>query len=62
MNIDEFVGLVPLQVAAFREAYMTQAAVDETFYQSRTESDWWREIAAYMQYIELEEEFRRNEA
>lgn len=60
MSIDEFIAGSQAALLAFRAATIAAAQTDETFYPNRDEVDWWREVAAYFEYTELEEKFRRG--
>lgn len=60
LTIEEFAQKAPTEVLAFYTSYREEAKKDKTFSLERSENDWWREISAYMQYVELEERFRRE--
>lgn len=62
MTIDEFLHGAEAQLLAFKEAYNREAEKDPTFKMDRDNEDWWREVISYMMYLELEEQFKRNQA
>lgn len=55
MTIDQFIQSAPAQLLAFKYATQHQADTDPSggFVNDRDELDWWREVAAYMMYVEL---------
>lgn len=64
MTLDEFVKRSAISVAAFAAATRAhQAEGTEGFvgahYENRTEADWWREVAAYHEFIEVQEALAR---
>jgi hypothetical protein len=59
MTIDDFIAGAQASLLAFKHAYQEQMKTDSTFYPTRSESDWWREVAAYHAYVELEEDFKQ---
>ena len=62
MTLDEFVVRSSTAILAFKAATEAQAKVDPTFYLERDENDWWREVAAYHEYVDYEEKFNRGGA
>lgn len=60
MDIHEFITRSALELAAFKAAYLEAAQIDSTFASDRSETDWWREVAAYMMYVEAEEQFQKE--
>lgn len=59
ITLDEFLAGLPATVAAFESAYRLEAQTDATFPLQRDEQDWHRELSAYSEYVEAEEESRR---
>lgn len=59
MTLDQFLEQAPLSLQAWAAATRahvaegTEGFVGEQF-ENRSESDWWREVAAYHEYLELE--------
>ena len=62
MTIDEFIAGSLATLLAFKTATLEQAKTDNSFALERDEIDWWREVAAYMMYTELEETFKQHGA
>jgi hypothetical protein len=60
MTLDEFVANSQASILAFKAAYEEMAKTNETFHPERSEDDWWREVAAYSGYVELEERFKQH--
>lgn len=59
ITLDAFLQLVPATLEAFAVATRDQAETDATFVLERDEQDWFRELSAYAEYVELEERSRR---
>lgn len=59
ITLDVFLAGLPATVAAFSAAYRREAETDATFPLERDEQDWHRELSAYSEYVEAEEESRR---
>lgn len=56
ITLQQFMDGTRPTLAAFQAA--TQACIDKgekDFYGTRTEVDWWREVAAYVHYVEAQE-------
>lgn len=64
MNLDEFLENMPLTAASFAEATKRMAKTDPTMDPSRDrpESWWYEDIAAYLEYMKLEEESKWSNA
>lgn len=61
MTLSVFLRSAPVTLEAFRAATMALHAKEpSTTPLVRDEVDWWQEIAAYMQYTELEEQTRQE--
>lgn len=69
LTLDQFVERAPAAIEAFAAATRAaQAEGDEGFigpqFEQRTEPDWWREVAAYFEFTEVQEMIaadRRND-
>ncbi len=59
MTLDEFIAGSQATLLAFKTAYEVQAKEDESFHPNREEVDWWAEVHAWHEYVELEEGFKR---
>lgn len=60
ITLDEFVARTKASIEAFAAATRRyQAEGEDGFvgerFENRTEADWWREVAAYHEYIEVQE-------
>lgn len=60
MTLDEFLASMPAQAEAFRRSTLEHAKTDDGFVLEREEIDWWREIAAYVEYVEVQEMVRES--
>lgn len=59
-TIDEFITSVGPSLAAFKAATEREAASDPTWPNVRSEVGWYKELLAYMMYVELEEQFHQE--
>lgn len=61
MTIDEFIASVPLTLAGFEARFRELAATDEEFSltRDRPEHWWWRDVAAYLQVIEMDDKIKQ---
>lgn len=56
ISLEDFLKLSPLTLEAFAHAQRLRHGENPSeFPLQRDEQDWWREVAAYVQYAELEE-------
>lgn len=55
MTLQEFLDSIPAQSEAFKQSTLSHAQTDASFVLEREEIDWWREIAAYVEYVEVQE-------
>ena len=60
MTLDEFIAGAEAQLLAFKAATLDRSKTDDSFYLKRENNDWWREVAAYHEYVELEEKFQKE--
>lgn len=59
ITLDEFLHLAPATLGAFAAATRDAVKTDPTFVLERDEQDWFRELSAYSEYVELDERSRR---
>lgn len=59
ISLEQFLAGMPVTLGAFERAYRREAETDATFPLERDEQDWHRELSAYSEYVEVEEESRR---
>lgn len=62
MDLTEFEAAVPTTLASFREATERYAQMDPAMNpgRQRPESWWYRDVGAYLEYLEAEEELRQK--
>lgn len=59
-TLAQFVEELPAVAQAFAAASRREAETDETFSLPRTLDDWFREMAAWAELVELDEILRRT--
>lgn len=61
MTLEEFISQAVHDVEIFAAAYRrAMEEGDEGFKPNRSAVDWWREVAAYHEYVEVDEELSRD--
>jgi hypothetical protein len=61
MTLVEFIAAAPGHMAAFEAATRASHATEpHQFPLERAEDDWFRELAAYVEFVDLEERSRRR--
>jgi hypothetical protein len=62
MTLDEFLAAAPQTLALFAARTRELAKTDRTMNPNipRAEEWWWRDVGAYVEYVELEEKARRQ--
>ena len=56
MTLDEFIKYTPILMSAFADATRYHNKLNPKFGLERDEVDWCREVAAYVMYVNAEEE------